>query len=76
MQITVLGNPNKRPDLILPKDTCIVAGTDLRAIIRATDPDGHRVSIGSESAIFSANRLVFPTPATGHFQSFCYRYPA
>ncbi len=66
MQITVLGNPNKRPDLILPKDTCIVAGTDLRAIIRATDPDGHRVSIGSESAIFSANRLVFPTqpPAT------------
>ncbi len=66
MQIRVEFNPNKRPELIIPNDTCIVAGTDLRAFIRVTDPDGHRVSIGSESAIFSTNRLIFPNqpPAT------------
>jgi hypothetical protein len=66
MQIRVEFNPNKRPELILPKDTCVVAGTDLRALIRATDPDGHQVSIGSESAIFSTDREVFPNqpPAT------------
>jgi hypothetical protein len=66
MQITVRFNPNKRPELIIPNDTCVVAGTDLRAVIRALDPDGHPVSIGSESAIFSADRDVFPNqpPAT------------
>jgi hypothetical protein len=43
-----------------------VAGTDLEKFIRATDPDGHQVSIGSESAIFSTDREVFPSspPAT------------
>ncbi|MDJ1486459.1 hypothetical protein QNI16_38685, partial [Cytophagaceae bacterium YF14B1] len=35
MQITVREQPNKRPELIIPKDTCIVAGTVLKAIIRA-----------------------------------------
>jgi hypothetical protein len=66
MQITVRFNLNKRPELIIPNDTCVVAGTDLKAVIRALDPDGHQVSIGSESAIFSTDRDVFPNqpPAT------------
>ncbi|MBD0258020.1 MAG: gliding motility-associated C-terminal domain-containing protein [Cytophagales bacterium] len=66
MQIRVEFNPNKRPELIIPNDTCVVAGTDLEKFIRAIDPDGHPVSIGSESAIFSTDRDVFPNqpPAT------------
>ncbi len=66
MQIRVEFNPNKRPELIIPNDTCVVAGTNLEKFIRAIDPDGHQVSIGSESAIFSTDRGVFPNqpPAT------------
>ena len=44
MQITVLENEN-RPPVLQPKDTCIVAGTNFSAIVRATDPDNHRVTI-------------------------------
>ncbi|MCU0353855.1 MAG: Ig-like domain-containing protein [Cytophagales bacterium] len=67
MQITVWNHTNRRPEVIVPRDTCIVAGTDLRAIIRATDPDrNQQTRISSESAIFSALRSVFPnqSPAT------------
>ncbi|CAA9321754.1 MAG: hypothetical protein AVDCRST_MAG56-6978 [uncultured Cytophagales bacterium] len=66
MQIRVEFNPNRRPELIIPNDTCIVAGTNLEKFIRALDPDGHPVSIGSEGAIFSRDPKVFPNqpPAT------------
>jgi hypothetical protein len=67
MQITVREQPNKRPELIIPRDTCIVAGTVLRATIRATDPDkGQQIRISSESAIFSTLPALFPAqpPAT------------
>ncbi|MDJ1502319.1 Ig-like domain-containing protein [Xanthocytophaga agilis] len=61
MQITVREQPNKRPELIIPKDTCIVAGTVLKAIIRATDPDQNQsIRISSESAIFSTSTALFP----------------
>ncbi len=60
MQIVVRENKNKRPELEVPPDTCVVAGTVLTKQIRATDPDRHPVSIGSESAIFSTDRAIFP----------------
>ena len=67
MQITVRDQPNRRPELIIPRDTCIVAGTVLRATIRATDPDANQqIRISSESAIFSTLTSIFPNqpPAT------------
>lgn len=44
MRINVEENEN-RPPVLEPKDTCIVAGTTLRAIVRATDPDGDRINL-------------------------------
>ncbi|WP_439881962.1 gliding motility-associated C-terminal domain-containing protein [Pontibacter sp. MBLB2868] len=38
MQIIVKETPN-RPPKLTPKDTCIVAGTTLTGVVRATDPD-------------------------------------
>lgn len=61
MQITVRDQPNKRPELIIPRDTCVVAGTVLKATIKATDPDANQqIRISSESAIFSVLTSVFP----------------
>ena len=61
MQITVRDQPNNRPELFIPNDTCIVAGSALDVFIRATDRDANqRIRISSESAIFSKLRSVFP----------------
>lgn len=76
MQITVQDCSNRRPRLQVPRDTCVVAGTDLRAIILATDPDGHSVNITATGGIFSlglpSNRAVFSQvstlPANGNFR--------
>jgi len=46
IQIIVKDSRNRRPILKLPKDTCIVAGSTLKARIFATDPDSNdRVTI-------------------------------
>jgi gliding motility-associated-like protein len=42
MQILVVDARN-RPPVLVPRDTCIVAGTTLSTTITATDPDGHRI---------------------------------
>ncbi|ARS37817.1 hypothetical protein CA264_10785 [Pontibacter actiniarum] len=44
MQIRVEENDN-RPPVLEPKDTCVVAGTTLRGIVRATDPDGDLINL-------------------------------
>jgi hypothetical protein len=62
MQIIIEDCKNERPDLIIPKDTCVVAGEQLKAIIKGTDPDNDPVKIEAFSEIFN-----FPTaqsPAT------------
>ena len=51
MQIIVIDCNNRRPRLILPKDTCIVANTSLTRTIQAVDPDNHAVTITAESGI-------------------------
>ncbi|MFC6999213.1 T9SS type B sorting domain-containing protein [Rufibacter roseus] len=43
MQIFVREDPNQPPRLIIPRDTCIIAGTFIRDTIRATDPDRHPI---------------------------------
>ncbi|WP_245842422.1 T9SS type B sorting domain-containing protein [Pontibacter ummariensis] len=44
MQILVKETPNK-PPVLEPKDTCIVAGTVLEGVVRATDPDGDLIDL-------------------------------
>ncbi|MFC2123405.1 gliding motility-associated C-terminal domain-containing protein [Bacteroidota bacterium] len=47
MQIIIHDCENVRPELELPPDTCVVAGTILEADITATDVDFHRITISS-----------------------------
>ncbi len=55
MQIIVQDCDNERPGLIVPNDTCIVAGTILNEIIRGTDPDFDDVKIEAFSQVFELN---------------------
>lgn len=53
MQILVEDCNNDRPDLIIPNDTCVVAGTVLDEIIFGTDPNNDVVKIEAFSEIFN-----------------------
>ncbi len=61
MQIIVEDCNNKRPDLEIPQDTCVEAGTQLKAIIYGTDPENRSVQIEPFSEIFA---MDFPSRAT------------
>lgn len=52
MQIIVLDTDNERPQLHVPEDTCVVAGTKLEGLITATDPDGDKVIIETYSGVY------------------------
>ena len=62
MQIIVDDCDNERPDLIMPADTCVVAGTTLNATIFGIDPDNDQVKIEAFSEIF--NFPAGQSPAT------------
>jgi len=55
MQIIVLDCRNRRPRLILPKDTCVEANSELLATIRVQDPDNNSVTLTAESGILEDN---------------------
>lgn len=55
MQIIVEDCDNERPLLEIPNDTCIEAGTQLEALIRATDPDGNEVLVEAFGGPFQVN---------------------
>ncbi|QHT66519.1 gliding motility-associated C-terminal domain-containing protein [Rhodocytophaga rosea] len=59
MQIIVRDNPNNRPNLEIPNDTCIVAGSFLQGVATATDPDKNRIRLTASSGLFQDN---FPAP--------------
>lgn len=74
MQIIVEASDNERPEIELPNDTCIIAGTLLEALITATDPDGDSViletfggvyELGSQSATYSPNPTSYEFPEAG-----------
>jgi gliding motility-associated-like protein len=44
MQILVVDARN-RPPVLVPRDTCIIAGTTLSTTITATDPDNHTITL-------------------------------
>ncbi len=60
MQIRVEKTDNNPPELIMPNDTCIVAGSLLEQQIRADDADGHQVKIESFGGIYE----LASSPAT------------
>lgn len=62
MQIIVDDCNNERPDLIVPEDVCIEAGSTLDATIFGIDPDGDDVKIEAFSEIF--NFASSQSPAT------------
>lgn len=53
MQIIVEDCNNERPDLIIPEDVCVEAGTTLTATIFGIDPENHNVKIEAFSEIFN-----------------------
>jgi gliding motility-associated-like protein len=65
MQIIVRDIRNRRPQVIKPRDTCVVAGTLIQSVIRSTDPDGDRINLSATSGLFSltapSNRATFDT---------------
>ncbi|MFT2010889.1 gliding motility-associated C-terminal domain-containing protein, partial [Pontibacter sp. 13R65] len=71
MQILVREGPN-RPPVLEPKDTCVVAGTVLEGIIRATDPDNDLITLTAISGILppATFRQITNTAglATGEFR--------
>lgn len=45
MQIIITCDDNLRPQLIIPQDTCIIAGNPINDTIRAFDPDGDLIAL-------------------------------
>jgi hypothetical protein len=73
MQILVDDCDNERPDLILPPDTCVVAGTILNETILGIDPDNDDVKIEAFSEIFNfpagqSPATYTPIPGVNDFQ--------
>ncbi len=61
MQIVVRDHDNRRPEVIVPRDTCIVAGETLEATIIGRDPDGDRVILTAANDSGSLFRLPPPS---------------
>ncbi|MEK6780438.1 MAG: gliding motility-associated C-terminal domain-containing protein [Bacteroidota bacterium] len=60
MQIVVEDCDNERPEIEVPADVCVEAGTIINAEIFGTDPDQDSVKIEAFSQVFGIN----PSPAT------------
>lgn len=65
MQIIITDDcKNNRPMLVIPNDTCVVAGSKLDATIYGTDPDNDDVKIEAFSEIFSYGPALSPATYT------------
>jgi hypothetical protein len=66
MQILIEDCTNRRPELTIPEDLCVEAGTLINEVIIGTDPDDDDVKIEVFSQLFNgaANQPVF-TPNPG-----------
>ncbi|OZI08960.1 hypothetical protein BWI93_06965 [Siphonobacter sp. BAB-5385] len=57
MQIIVRDCQNKRPTLEAPDEICVEAGSTATFNVRATDPDGNRLTITSTSGVYQQSSL-------------------
>ncbi|EKB49006.1 gliding motility-associated C-terminal domain-containing protein [Cecembia lonarensis] len=60
MQIIIENTNNQRPEIILPPDLCVVAGTRITEIIQGSDPDGDPIRI----EVFGDPIEITTSPAT------------
>src|SRR5690554_2377593 len=60
MQIIIENTDNRRPELILPDDICVEAGTNIAEIIQGSDPDGDPIKI----EIFGDPMEISSSPAS------------
>ncbi len=65
MQIIIDDTINAVPELIIPNDTCIVAGSILQDTIYATDADGNQVNLTAISGVFNLVTAPLATATTG-----------
>lgn len=65
IQIIIRENPNRPPVLIIPQDTCVIAGSSLAKNIIATDPDRDFITLQAFGELFQnrapGNRATFDT---------------
>lgn len=53
MQIVVTPSTNRRPELRIPEDLCVEAGTNITQSINATDPDNNRLQLQAYGGVFN-----------------------
>lgn len=77
MQIIIENTDNQRPELILPEDLCVIAGTNIEEIIQGSDPDGDPIKIEvfgdpieitSSPASYSPLSIFQPSPGIVNFK--------
>ncbi|OUJ67262.1 hypothetical protein, partial [Hymenobacter crusticola] len=51
MQIIVRASTNLRPSLVIPTDTCVVAGTPFKGNVTATDPENRPITLAAYSGV-------------------------
>ena len=76
MQIIIENSNNRRPELILPPDLCVEAGTLIAEIIQGSDPDGDPIrieifgepmEINASPASYSPESVFQPQPGIVNF---------
>lgn len=68
MQIKIINSPNNPPEVHLPADTCIVAGSTITKTITATDPDlGDRVTLTCYPNSYFSTSGIAANPKSGTF---------
>jgi gliding motility-associated-like protein len=70
MQIIIENSNNRRPELILPPDLCVIAGTNIKEIIQGSDPDGDpiKIEVYGEPISITTSPASF-SPNDGEYQS-------
>lgn len=64
MQITISEGENDPPEIQIPPDVCVEAGTNINQFITATDPEGHQIELSAFGGPFQvvAPATVTPDP--------------
>lgn len=68
MQIIIWNYPNDPPELEIPPDTCVIAGSPITAIVTGTDPDGDPVKLEAFGGPFQITPSASFTPNPPEFQ--------
>ncbi|UOG73563.1 gliding motility-associated C-terminal domain-containing protein [Hymenobacter tibetensis] len=72
MQVTVRPTTNRLPNLVIPPDLCVVAGTPVVGNVTATDPNGNPIRLYANSGVLPPATFTQASPgpptATGTFR--------